>query len=63
MTSLEFTAALMKPETAVVCMPGSLIAEPVDGGLNPGEGYARFALTPELDAVERAAARIAALSF
>ncbi|MBW2275897.1 MAG: aminotransferase class I/II-fold pyridoxal phosphate-dependent enzyme [Deltaproteobacteria bacterium] len=63
MTSLEFTALLMKPETAVVCMPGSLIAEEVEGGLNPGEGYVRFALTPELDDVELAAERIAELSF
>jgi len=63
MTSLEFAALLMQPETAVVCTPGSLIAEEVEGGLNPGEGYVRFALTPELEDVERAAERIARLSF
>lgn len=63
MTSLEFTAQLMKPETAVVCIPGSLIAEAVEGGLNPGEGFVRFALTPTLEDVERAAERIAAQSF
>jgi LL-diaminopimelate aminotransferase len=63
MSSLEFAEMLMQPEIAVVCTPGSLLADEVEGGLNPGEGFVRFALTPEMDDVERAAERIATLSF
>ena len=62
-TSLDFVQELMRPEIAVVCTPGSLIAEEVEGGLNPGEGYVRFALTTSMDDVQRAAERIRALSL
>jgi LL-diaminopimelate aminotransferase len=63
MTSLAFAERLMRPETAIVCIPGALIAEEVDGGLNPGEGFVRFSLTPSLDDVKRAAERIARLAL
>ncbi|HUT78639.1 MAG TPA: aminotransferase class I/II-fold pyridoxal phosphate-dependent enzyme [Polyangia bacterium] len=63
MSSLDFAARLMEPDVAVVCTPGSLIAEPTADGLNPGEGWVRFALVPTVDDVRRAAARIAALRF
>jgi len=61
MTSVEFSALLMEPGIAVVCTPGSLIAEEVADGRNPGEGFVRFALTPTLDDVRLAAGRIARL--
>jgi len=63
MTSLEFAGALMRPEIAVVATPGSAIAEAVADGSNPGEGYVRLALVPEVDDVRRAAERIAALKI
>jgi LL-diaminopimelate aminotransferase len=63
MTSLEFATLLMRPETAIVATPGSLIAEPVEGGRNPGEGHVRFALVPSLDDVRLAAERIARLKL
>jgi LL-diaminopimelate aminotransferase len=63
MTSLEFAELLMRPETAIVCIPGSLIAEEVAGGLNPGEGYVRLSLTPSLKDVRTAAERIARLAL
>ena len=63
MSSLDFAARLMEPDVAVVCTPGSLIAENLADGTNPGEGYVRFALTPTVENVRAAAERIAALSF
>jgi LL-diaminopimelate aminotransferase len=63
MTSLEFAGVLTKPEIAIVATPGSLIAEPVEGGANPGEGYVRFALTPTMEEIETAANRLAKQSF
>ncbi len=63
MTSLEFATRLTAPEVAIVATPGSLIAETVEGDRNPGEGYARFALTPTLEVVERAAERLTKLAF
>ncbi len=63
MTSMDFAARLMEPEIAVVVTPGNIIAEEVEGGLNPGEGYVRFALTPTVDAVKTAAKRIAAMKL
>jgi len=63
MGSMDFAARLMEPDVAVVCTPGSLIAEQTADGLNPGEGWVRFALTPTVDATRIAAERIAALGF
>jgi LL-diaminopimelate aminotransferase len=63
MTSLEFAGVLMRPEIAVVTTPGSAIAETVADGSNPGEGYVRLALVPEVDDVRRAADRIAAIAL
>jgi len=63
MTSQEFASELMKPEIAVVTTPGNLIAEEVDGGRNPGEGYVRLALTPTIENVKIAAERISRMRF
>lgn len=63
MTSMDFAARLMEPEIAVVVTPGNIISEEVEGGLNPGEGYVRFALTPTVDNVKVAAKRISAMKL
>lgn len=63
MTSVEFATRLMDPEVAVVATPGSAIAEVTADGINPGEGYVRFALTPTVDDVKAAAARIVKMSL
>ena len=63
MTSMDFAARLMEPEIAIVVTLGNIIAEEVEGGLNPGEGYVRFALTPTVDDVKIAAKRIAAMKL
>jgi LL-diaminopimelate aminotransferase len=63
MDSMAFASLLMKPETAIVATPGSLISETVAGGYNPGENYVRFSLTPTLEEVETAAERIARLNL
>lgn len=63
MTSFSFTEALTAKEIAIVCTPGSLLAEQTTEGLNPGEGYVRFALTPSVQDVEEARNRLASLQF
>ncbi len=63
MTSVEFTTRLMEPDIAVVCTPGNVIAEAIEDGSNPGQGYVRFALTPTIEDVKKAARRIAGLKL
>lgn len=58
MTSMAFAEALMAPEVGLVTIPGSLLAEPVAGGRNPGEGYVRMSLTPPLETIREAASRL-----
>lgn len=62
-TSVEFARRLLAPDIAIVCVPGSLIAEPVADGTNPGEGYVRFSLTAPLADIETAAERIGRMRF
>ena len=57
MSSVEFAKALLKEDVAVVCTPGPWISEEAHG-INPGEGYVRFALVPVLEEVRQAAERI-----
>jgi LL-diaminopimelate aminotransferase len=45
MSSEDFARSLLKPEIGVVGIPGNLIANTLDSGTNPGEGYIRFSLT------------------
>ena len=63
MTSVAFAKRLLAPETALVTTPGSWISDVCDGGLNPGEGYVRFALVPSLEETQAAAAKIRALKL
>lgn len=57
-TSEEFAKKLLAPEIAVVGTPGSWISDKTSDGLNPGEGFVRFALVPTVDQVREAAERI-----
>lgn len=56
-TSVAFAQKLLNPELALVTTPGSWLSVSTHG-INPGEGYVRFALTPTLDDCKRAAQRI-----
>lgn len=63
MSSLDLANELLHDDVAVVCTPGSWIAEPLADGTNPGEGYVRFALVPSLEDTRKAADRIASLAL
>lgn len=58
MTSVEFATRLLAPEVAIVATPGTWISDVTDNGLNPGEGYVRFALVPDIEKTKEAARRI-----
>ncbi len=58
MTSLEFAEKLLDPNIAIVVTPGNWISDETEDGLNPGEGYVRFALVPTVDLVKEAAKRL-----
>ena len=58
MRSEEFAKKLLAPEIGVVATPGSLISDATHDGINPGEGYVRFALVPTVAKVKEAAERI-----
>lgn len=58
MTSVEFAQKLLSPEIAIVTTPGSWISDKTENGLNPGEGYVRFALVPSIKNTREAARRI-----
>lgn len=62
MTSVEFATLLLKEDIAVVCTPGAWISDEAHG-INPGEGYVRFALVPTVKEVKEAAKRIKTLKF
>ncbi len=54
MSSVDFTKKLLEKDIAIVTTPGSWISKEVDG-LNPGEGYVRFALVPTIEETKKAA--------
>ncbi len=60
-SSVEFAKLLLQPETAIVTTPGAWISDVTEDGLNPGEGYVRFALVPSMGETELAAQRISKL--
>jgi LL-diaminopimelate aminotransferase len=62
-SSVDFATELLEPEIAVVTTPGAWISDETDDGLNPGEGFVRFALVPSIDATRKAAERIAAAEW
>jgi LL-diaminopimelate aminotransferase len=57
MKSVEFAKRLLAKEIAVVTTPGAWLSKDVNG-LNPGEGYVRFALVPTIEQCHEAATRI-----
>ena len=57
-TSVQFATRLLSPEIAVVTTPGAWISDRTESGLNPGEGFVRFALVPSIEDTLRAAERI-----
>ncbi|MBU1992882.1 aminotransferase class I/II-fold pyridoxal phosphate-dependent enzyme [Patescibacteria group bacterium] len=57
-SDVEFAKKLLDPEIGIVVMPGSLISDECEEGVNPGAGYVRFALMPTLEEVEKAARRL-----
>jgi len=59
MTSVEFSTRLLAPDVAIVTTPGSWLSEfLVAGGLNPGEGFVRFALVPSIADTKLAAKKL-----
>ncbi len=58
MTSVDFAKKLLSPEIAIVTTPGAWISDMTANGLNPGEGYVRFALVPSIKNTKEAANRI-----
>lgn len=63
MTSVKFATTLLDPEVALVTTPGAWISDVTDNGLNPGEGYVRFALVPSIEETQTAAERISRLKL
>ncbi|HHT9120779.1 MAG TPA: aminotransferase class I/II-fold pyridoxal phosphate-dependent enzyme [Candidatus Hypogeohydataceae bacterium YC41] len=61
MASVDFAKRLLDPKIAIVVTPGAWISDKTETGLNPGEGYVRFALVPSLEATLEAAERLKAL--
>ncbi len=62
-SSIDFAKLLLQPENAIVTTPGAWISDVTEGGLNPGEGYVRFALVPSIEQTEKADGRIRKLRF
>ena len=58
MTSVDFATKLLDTEVAIVTTPGTWISDETSNGLNPGEGYVRFALVPSVEETKKAAEKI-----
>jgi LL-diaminopimelate aminotransferase len=57
-TSVDFATKLLDPDIAAVTTPGAWLSNETEDGVNPGEGFVRFALVPPEDRVEQAAQAI-----
>lgn len=57
LSSLDFAKKLLQKNIAIVCTPGSWISEEANG-INPGEGYVRFALVPTIAETNLAVQRL-----
>lgn len=55
---VAFTNYLLDARIAIAVTPGSLISDECHGGINPGEGYVRFALMPPALRIEEAVQRL-----
>lgn len=58
MTSVDFATRLLDPEIAIVTTPGAWLSDKTQDGLNPGEGYVRFALVPSVKQTQEAAKKL-----
>ena len=58
MSSVDFVTKLLDPKIAIVTTPGAWISDKTDQGLNPGEGYVRFALVPSIKETRQAAKKL-----
>jgi LL-diaminopimelate aminotransferase len=58
MTSVEFATRLLAPDVAIVTTPGAWLSDKTADGLNPGEGYVRFALVPSIQETKLAAKKL-----
>jgi LL-diaminopimelate aminotransferase len=63
MGSVDLAKRLLAPEVAIVTTPGAWVSDPCEGGLNPGEGYVRFALVPSVEETRLAAEKIRKLKL
>ena len=63
MTSVEFATSLLAPEVAIVTTPGAWLSDETNDGLNPGEGFVRFALVPSIEQTREAAEKIGNLKL
>ncbi len=63
MTSVEFSTALLAEDIAAVTTPGAWISDKTADGLNPGEGYVRFALVPTIKETKAVAEKIATMKL
>lgn len=62
MSSVDFAKKFLQKDVAVVTTPGAWISHEVNG-INPGEGYVRFALVPTIEDCQKAAERISKMEF
>lgn len=62
MSSVDFAKQFLHPNVSVVTTPGAWISKEING-VNPGEGYVRFALVPPIEECRKAAERIAKMNF
>ena len=63
MTSVDFAKKLLHPEIAVVVTPGTWLSSIQPNGIDPGEGYVRLAMVPDVSACREAAIRISKLEL
>jgi LL-diaminopimelate aminotransferase len=63
MSDVEYARRLLDPDIACAVMPGSWLATPLEDGRNPGEGYVRWALCPDVADIRLAADRLAASTW
>jgi LL-diaminopimelate aminotransferase len=61
-SSVDFAKKLLQKEVAVVTTPGNWLSQE-EHGINPGEGFVRFAIVPDLNQVQEAANRIKNLTL
>jgi LL-diaminopimelate aminotransferase len=58
MSSLEFATKLLDPEVAIVTTPGEWISDQTASGHNPGDGFVRFAMVPDIEKTKEAADKL-----